>query len=71
MTDEVRDEAGHVLEGPFRHLRVLERRKDYLIKRVQRAAKDGVDLSHDRHEVEALEWAIDAVYQHVDLPERE
>ena len=69
--DVVRDEAGHVLEGPFKHLRVMERRKNFLLRRVNEAAKKGSDLTHDRHEAEALEWAINLVYQSGMLPERE
>lgn len=69
--DLVRDEAGHVLEGPFKHLRVMERRKNFLIKRVMEAAQRGIDLSHDRNEAEALEWAINVIYQSGMLPERE
>lgn len=71
MTDEVRDEAGHVLEGPYKHLRVLERRKSYLLKRIDQAAREGKDLSHDRHEAEAIEWAINTIYEWVELPEDE
>lgn len=72
MDDAVRDESGHVLEGPYKHLRVMERRKDFLLRRVNQAAKDqGKNLTHDRHEAEALEWAINVIYQSGMLPERE
>lgn len=71
MTDEVRDEAGHVLQGPYKHLRVMERRKEYLRKRIDEAARAGKTLSHDQHEVDALEWAITTIYEWVDLPEVE
>lgn len=69
--DVVRDESGHVLEGPYKHLRVMERRKDYLLKRIDEASKQGKNLTHDRHEAEALEWAIDTIYQWVTLPDAE
>ncbi len=71
MADEVRDEAGHVLHGPFKHLRVLERRMRYLDQRIQRGIREGKNLTHDEHEKEALQWAIDMIFQWVDLPEQE
>ena len=69
--DAVRDESGHVLEGPYKHLRVLERRKAYLNKRIDEAARQGKNLTHDRHEAEALDWAIGTIYDWVSLPEKE
>lgn len=69
--DDVRDETGRVLDGPYKHIRVLERRMNFLHQRIERGKKDGKNLSHDEHEREALEWAINAVYTHVPLPEKE
>lgn len=69
--DAVRDETGRALEGPFKHLRVMERRLQFLKRRIEAGTKQGKVLSHDRHEVEALEWAIDAIYRDVKLPEKE
>lgn len=69
--DEVRDDAGFVLSGPFKHIRVLERRMRYLEQRIQRGIREGKNLTHDQHEVDAIKWAIDSIYQWVDLPERE
>lgn len=72
ITDSaVRDETGRALEGPYKHLRVLERRMGYLKKRIQRGIQEGRVLTHDQHEVDALEWAIDAIYEWVSLPEEE
>lgn len=67
----VRDETGRALEGPFKHLRVLERRMQYLGQRIDKGRREGKVLSHDQHEHEALEWAISAIYQWVDLPKEE
>ncbi len=69
--DAVRDETGRVLEGPFKHLRVLERRCAFLKKRIKRADQEGRVLSHDQHEADALDWAIDVVYTHDVLPQEE
>ena len=66
--DTVRDESGHALEGPYKHLRVLERRMIYLNKRIDRARQEGKILTHDQHESDALKWAIDTIYQWVELP---
>lgn len=67
--DAIRDETGRVLEGPYKHLRVLERRMIYLSKRIQRGIQEGKTLTHDQHEHDALVWAVDAIYEWVNLPE--
>lgn len=69
--DAVRDESGRVLEGPYKHLRVLDRRMKYLQGRVEKGEREGKMLTHDRHEMEALQWAVDVIYRWVDLPEKE
>lgn len=69
--DVVRDETGRELEGPYKHLHVLERRLKFLQGRIERGKQDGRNLSHDEHEADALEWAVGAIYQHVPLPEKE
>lgn len=69
--DAVRDETGRVLQGPYKHLRVLERRMGYLQKRIQRGISEGKTLTHDAHEAEALEWALDTIYEWVELPKDE
>lgn len=71
MDDAVRDETGRALEGPYKHLRVLERRASYLKRRIEQGRREGKNLSHDQHEVDALEWAINIVYTHDVLPEKE
>lgn len=69
--DAVRDETGRVLEGPYKHLHVLERRKGYLERRIEQGKREGKNLSHDQHEVDALDWAINVVYTSDVLPEKE
>lgn len=65
---EVRDHSGRVLEGPHKHMRILERRKVYLDGRVEKGRRDGKDLMYDEMERDALEWAIQAIYDWVELP---
>lgn len=67
----VRDETGRVLEGPYKHLRVLERRMHYLQKRIQRGIQEGKTLTYDEQEAEALEWALNTIYEWVELPKEE
>lgn len=57
--DAVRDGTGRVLEGPHKHLRVLERRMSFLTKRIAKGAQEGKSLTHDEHERDALEWAVE------------
>lgn len=45
------------MSAASRHLRVLRRRAEFLDRRV-REAEPGQDLSYDRAERRALEWAI-------------
>lgn len=59
--DVVRDETGRELEGSFKHIRVLERRKLFLGKRIQHGVREGREMTHDVHEFEALEWAIEQI----------
>lgn len=61
--DEVRDETGRVLDGLDKHMQVLERRRLYLSRRVEEARRIGKNLSHDEHECDALEWALDQLYK--------
>lgn len=67
--DAVRDATGRVLEGPNKHLQVLERRMHYLDKRIQRGIQEGKTLTYDVLEKDALEWALATIYERVDLPE--
>lgn len=57
--DVVRDGTGRELEGSNKHIQVLERRRLYLSKRVADGQRDGKNMAHDEHEVQALEWALD------------
>lgn len=56
--DTVRDPTGRELEGGEKHLAVLDRRARFLQSRIERGKRDGKNLTHDVHEMEALEWAI-------------
>lgn len=60
--DAVRDATGRVLEGPEKHMQVLERRKHYLKRRIQRGEQEGKTLTYDVQEAEAIEWALDVLY---------
>jgi hypothetical protein len=42
-------------------LKRLEKRRDWLTTRIFQSAKDSADLSHDRAELSALEWAIETI----------
>lgn len=40
------------------HLATLERRAEWLKKRLNEAAAQGRNLTHDQRELEALRWAL-------------
>lgn len=52
-------------------LKRLEKRKDWLTTRIYNTAKDKEDLSHDRAEASALEWAIDILEKYLRVKEPE
>lgn len=56
--DDVRDATGRPLDGPDKHMRILERRKKYLDRRIERAKDEGKELMYDAYERDALDWAI-------------
>lgn len=57
--DVVRDGTGRELEGSNKHIQVLERRRLYLSQRVASGHRDGKNMAHDEHEVQALDWALE------------
>lgn len=50
------------------HVRVIERRIEWLEKRIKHAAKAKYSSHYDRSERDALVWLLETVKQWVDLP---
>lgn len=53
------------------HLRALEKRRDWLNARIYEMADSKVDMSYDRQEVSALDWAIGIVEKELKISELE
>ena len=56
----------HVME--YQHMNVLERRVVFLARRIERGLAENRDMEHDEAEHAALKWAIDTIYEWVELP---
>lgn len=57
--DAPRGPDGSILEGPDKHLQVLERRGAFLLRRIKQGEVEGKTMAHDKHELEAVNWAVD------------
>lgn len=52
-------------------LKVLEKRRDWLQKRVFSTAENKADMSFDRAELSALEWAIEMIEVSLSIKDKE
>lgn len=64
--DAVRDTTGRVLDGAEKHIAILERRVQFLVRRIKRVERDQHSALHDRQELEAINWALGELYEIVD-----
>jgi hypothetical protein len=56
------------MSDAYRHLEVLERRIDWLGQRIAFRNRVGKETTHDVDEIQALKWAVQTIYDWVELP---
>lgn len=58
----------HEEQTPFDHVRIIERRIEWLEVRIKAAKKAGRNAHFDISERDALRWALETVRNWVDIP---
>lgn len=58
----------HAEQQPIHHVRILERRIEWLEERIKKAKRAGYPAHFDVSERDALRWALETVKMWVDIP---